>query len=91
MSEHGFMRRHDAKQTHRLFPKAFARVDRERWNDPADAPIGQALAVQARDSIGPYTLPMKCIRTEGGWISATTRTPLHVTVIGWRRHEAGVR
>lgn len=54
------------------------------WRNPADAPFGEPFRCQARDNEGSYILPMRCIRTATGWISATTRTALHVAIIGWK-------
>lgn len=66
-------------------------MDRERWNDPDFAPLNKPLAVQCRDTLGPYTLPMLCIKTQTGWISGHTRTRLEVVVIGWRTSDRDVR
>lgn len=55
-----------------------------RCYDPDFAPMNIAFRCEAHDGIGPYTLPMLCIRTPSGWINARTRTALHVTVTGWR-------
>ncbi len=60
-------------------------VEWSSWRDPSNAPFNKPWRAQAADGNGhPYTLPMLCIRTETGWINARTRTPLHVTVIGWK-------
>ncbi len=88
MSAHGIMRSVGIKPPPYLAPRQFTR---ERWNDPDRAPLNKPLAVQARDTLGPYTLPMLCIKTDAGWISGVTRTRLEVVVIGWRYSDRDVR
>lgn len=91
MSAHGLMRRHPVNHLPR-YSGGSPSVNSQRWRDPDFAPVNTPLAVQARDTLGPYTLPMHCIRTaDRGWISAHTLTPLQVVVVGWRHDERGVR
>lgn len=90
MSAQGFVRRH-ALRTALNHPTHAPRIDVQRWYDPDFAPLNTPLAVQARDALGSYTLPMKCVRTSSGWISHHFKARLHVTVTGWRYEEHGVR
>ncbi len=81
MSARGFLSRieqNDAVQHYRL------PVERSSWRDPDCVTLGMVVRCQARDAVGPYTLPMLCVRTLKGWMNARTRTPLHVEVIGWK-------
>ncbi len=63
------------------------RISRSRssyWNLPADAPLDEPLVCVATDSLGQYVLPFRCIKTRSGWINSRTKTPLHLTIAGWK-------
>lgn len=81
MSTRGFLSRSERNDPVQHYRRP---AQRSGWRDPSTAPFDKSWRCQARDGVGPYTLPMLCIRTPKGWITATTRTPLHVVVNGWK-------
>lgn len=91
MSATGFIRRNHLRTPPGVIGMASRYASPSRWYEPHEAPLNKPVAVQAHDGIGPYTLPMKCMRTKDGWRHGRTLTPLHVTVVGWRYDERGVR
>lgn len=66
------------------YTQRISRSSSALWFVPSDAPLDEPLVCVARDSIGEYVLPFRCIKTSAGWINARTKTPLHLTIAGWK-------
>ena len=57
-------------------------VDFEFSQSPGHVP--EPVCCVARDTLGEYVLPFRCQRTKNGWINHNTKTPLHLSIVGWK-------